>query len=286
MRFQVLCVAAVLLTAITTGCAKAPKPSIDTELDRPAKAEVTAASYGEVDPATTASISNHSAKRLVGRTLRVASITDLQLRRGEVILTFDDGPSPTYTPQILDALADHGVKATFFMVGTMASAHPATAQQVARAGHTVGTHTHNHENLAKFSSLDAMSKVRQGEYEVARAIAPSGRKPAPFFRFPYLSQTRVLRTSIAELGLIPFGVDVDSWDYKKESAQTVMNRTLTRLETQGRGIILFHDIHGRTARLLPDFLDELDRRGFKVVHAIPGRQGLFSAPVTVAALDQ
>src|SRR5690606_1093749 len=81
-----------------------------------------------------------SSGALAGRTLEVATTTDIVLRQGEVVLTFDDGPRPGKTQSILDALDESGVKATFLMLGSAAQAHPGLAQQVAQRGHSVGSH--------------------------------------------------------------------------------------------------------------------------------------------------
>lgn len=224
-----------------------------------------------VDYMSTASLLGATkSERLRVVTRRIYSQSDLRLKAGEVLLTFDDGPSVTQTPRILKALAQYGVRATFFMVGKSAKAHPGLVQQVARAGHTIGSHTHNHENLAKRSQASAVKAVLTGEDEVAAALAPIGKKVAPFFRFPYLAQTRALRANLQDSGLVIFDVDVDSADYKKDSSAAVLARVLARLDAAKGGIVLFHDIHGRTARMLPDFLAALKERGYKIVHAVPG----------------
>ena len=70
------------------------------------------------------------------------------LRDGEVILTFDDGPHPLYTKMVLDALEAHCTRATFFMVGFRAMSAPAMVRDIARRGHTIGTHTWSHQDLA------------------------------------------------------------------------------------------------------------------------------------------
>jgi len=216
---------------------------------------------------------------LRGRTLNVSDASDLRLRRKEVILTFDDGPAPRATSLILAALEKFGVKATFFMVGKMANAHPKTARAVAQAGHTIASHTHGHENLTGLGTVEARRTVAIGESEIARAIAPTGKKVAPFFRFPYLAQTRALRADLKDLGLVIFDVDIDSLDFKNDTPEIVLKRTLVRLEQEGRGIILLHDIHMRTARLLPELLRELEQRGYKVVHAVANHRALFDTPL-------
>ncbi len=232
-----------------------------------------AAPLGDDTGLTTGSILR---KRLAGRTLFVGSSEDLNtLRPGEVILSFDDGPDPGVTPKILDALSEYGVKATFFMVGSMVKAHPETAMLVARAGHTIGSHSHGHENFASVSYESAVQSVEKAYSEISEALKPTGKKLSPFFRFPYLSETRALRADFTDSGLIIFGVNVDSWDYLKQSQDKILKRTLARLEAKGKGIVLFHDIHARTARLLPDFLAALQERGYKVVRAIPKNRSIF-----------
>lgn len=221
---------------------------------------------------------------IAGRTLYVSSVADFaKLRKGEVILTFDDGPHPTITPKILKTLKAYGVKATFFMVGKMARAHAETAQLVAKAGHTIGSHTHNHENLSAVTYEAALTSITKSEIEISAALKPGGYKLSPFFRFPYLMETRALKADLADSDITVFGVDIDSWDYLSQSTDKVLKRTLRRLDEKGKGIVLFHDIHARTAKLLPDFLDALQEHGYTVVRAVPKSRSLFDM-INIAAL--
>lgn len=206
---------------------------------------------------------------LAGRTLRVSAMSDIRLARNEVILTFDDGPVPGKTEAILDILDRHGVKATFLMVGSMARAHPAIARKVAARGHAIGSHTQNHKNLGKMSFDSAVEEIAQGRQSVAAALIPTTGKAAPFFRFPYLSDTPALRRHLAMNGIVVIDVDVDSKDYFPSSGDQVRDRTLAALERRGSGIVLLHDLHLRTVAMLPSLLDELHRRGFKVVNLQP-----------------
>jgi peptidoglycan/xylan/chitin deacetylase (PgdA/CDA1 family) len=105
------------------------------------------------------------------------------LADGEVVLTFDDGPSRAYTRSILETLAAHCTKATFFMVGRMALADPDTVKEVAAKGHTVATHTWSHVRLAGLADDKAETEIELGLSAVQQAL---GRPIAPFFRFPYL----------------------------------------------------------------------------------------------------
>ncbi len=221
-----------------------------------------------------------NAGSLAGRTLEVAATADIILRPGEVILTFDDGPRPGKTVQILDALDRYGVKATFLMLGSAAKANPALAQLVAKRGHTVGSHTYDHVDLAGLSRQAALNEIARGEAAVADALG--NEDFAPFFRFPYLSQTGYLRTSLLQGDMVVLDVDIDSKDYYKDSAAVVAARTLERLEARGSGIILFHDIHQRTVDMLPGFLAELEARGYSVVRLVPKAPGMFGRSVITA----
>ena len=219
---------------------------------------------------------------LAGRTLQIASTADIVLKPREVVLTFDDGPRAGKTPAILDTLDSFGVKATFLMLGSAARANPQLARQVARRGHTVGSHTYDHVDLGKLSRQQAIAEIVRGETAVSEALEGAGAGLSPFFRFPYLSETGFLRTSLLQGDIVVLDVDIDSKDYYRDSPETVAARTLARLDARGSGIILFHDIHQRTVDMLPAFLAELEARGYSVVRLAPRSTGLFGRSVITA----
>jgi peptidoglycan/xylan/chitin deacetylase (PgdA/CDA1 family) len=221
---------------------------------------------------------------LAGRTLSVASADEIVLRPGEVVLTFDDGPRPGKTEAILAALDQFGVKATFLMLGEAAARHPALARAVAARGHTVGTHTYSHADLSTLTRQAAIDEIARGEQAVAAALSTGGETISPFFRFPYLSQTGFLRTSLSHSGAVVLDVDIDSKDYYKDAAEVVGARTLERLDARGSGIILFHDIHQRTVDMLPGFLAELQARGYSVVRLVPRDNSIFGRKLITADL--
>lgn len=210
---------------------------------------------------------------LAGRTIRVRSVSDIRLGPKEVVLTFDDGPMPGKTDRVLSILSAHGVKATFLMVGQMANAYPATARKVAAAGHSIGSHTQNHANLRGLGPDAAMAQIEKGRHSIDSALGPSANRQANFFRFPYLADTPALRRQLALHNIVVIDAQIDSKDYFPSSPEQVKERTLARLGARGSGIILFHDIHARTASMLPGFLAELRKRGYKVVHLAPGSGG-------------
>lgn len=198
---------------------------------------------------------------LAGRTLSVGSISEIALADKEVILTFDDGPIPARTNKILDILQNHGVKATFLMVGQMADSYPGTAARVVREGHSIGGHTHGHANLAGLGHERALAEIASGNSAVRRATGTT----VGFFRFPYLADTAALRRDVANRGLVILDADIDSKDYFTLSPATLAERTMAKVRKRRKGIILMHDIHNRTAAMLPMLLSQLKAEGYKVV---------------------
>jgi peptidoglycan/xylan/chitin deacetylase (PgdA/CDA1 family) len=188
------------------------------------------------------------------------------LADGEVVLTFDDGPSRAYTKPILDALAAHCTKATFFMVGRMALSDPQMVKYVADLGHTVATHTWSHANLHQVGPAAAEVEIEMGVSAVRHAL---GKPISPFFRFPYLRDTPGALRQLADRHMAAFSIDVDSKDYLTHSPSAVIGRVLGGLAKSRKGIILMHDIQVSTARAMPTLLAELKARGYKVVHIRP-----------------
>jgi peptidoglycan/xylan/chitin deacetylase (PgdA/CDA1 family) len=150
----------------------------------------------------------------------------------------------------------------------------------------VGSHTYHHVDLNLLTSQEAMAEISRGEIAVAEALAGSGKSVSPFFRFPYLSQTGFLRTNLIQGNVVVLDVDIDSKDYYLETPAMVTERTLARLEARGSGIILFHDIHQRTVELLPNFLAELEQRGYSVVRLVPKDTGIFGRDVITAGVPE
>ncbi|SDH09862.1 polysaccharide deacetylase family protein [Pelagibacterium luteolum] len=220
---------------------------------------------------------------LAGRTLTIAEPSELVLRPDEVILTFDDGPRPGRTELIVATLDRFGVKATFLVLGSAAERHPDLVRLAAERGHSIGTHTYDHVDLSTVSFSAAMAEIYAGQQAVAAALAPVHLTPSRFFRFPYLSETGLIRTSAIDANFIVLDVDVDSKDYFPDSPEIVLDRTLERLDARGSGIVLFHDIHARTAALLPEFLTALQARGYSVVTLRSSGGSVFDQPLVTAA---
>jgi len=188
------------------------------------------------------------------------------LRNKEVVLTFDDGPIPAKTNKILSALSRECTKATFFVVGKMARAYPSTLRNIAARGHTIAFHTHDHANLQGGSLASAQRNIIAGRKAIMANLGKYKGRASRFFRYPYLSRNSRLDQIVKRQGLIPFSASILSQDWKKGSGAQMVNRVMSRLNRQGRGVILLHDIQSKTASALPSLLTRLKRGGYKVVH--------------------
>ena len=188
----------------------------------------------------------------------------------EVVLTFDDGPVPRYSNEILDILASQCVKATYFMVGEMARAYPAVVRRVYEEGHTIGTHSEDHP--LRFGQLP-VKKIRHeidwGISDVGAALG-GARFLAPFFRIPGLARSDVLESELAARGLVVFSSDTDADDWHRHiKPDQIIALAMRRLEALGKGILLLHDIHPATAAALPGLLEQLKDNGFHIVQVVP-----------------
>lgn len=200
------------------------------------------------------------------------------LKPKEVVLTFDDGPSAAKTPAILKALADHCTKGTFFIVGRMALVEPDILRQTLNEGHTIALHTWSHKKLTKIPADQAKHEIELGYSIVAKSL---NGPVAPFFRFPYLAAPNSMLKYLGERNIATFGIDVDSKDFMTRKPSVMMRNVLKQLEKRGKGIILFHDIQRSTAAGLKSLLDELKKRGYKIVHVT----GAKPSP-TIKSFDQ
>ena len=199
----------------------------------------------------------------------------LPLNAKELVLTFDDGPWPGTTSKVLDALKAECVRATFFLLGRNVAAHPQLARRALAEGHTLGHHSYSHPLLSRMALPRAEADIDRGIAADETALYGSRRPiPAtPFFRFPGFASNQALLDRLAARGIVVFGADVWASDWLSMSPEQELRLILSRIEHAGRGIVLFHDTKAQTARMLPAFLRELNRRGFRVVHVVPEKAG-------------
>jgi peptidoglycan/xylan/chitin deacetylase (PgdA/CDA1 family) len=171
-------------------------------------------------------------------------LTGASLRRGSrdrpvVALTFDDGPGPD-TPAVLDALDRAGVRATFFVLGRAAEAHPDLVRETARRGHLVALHGHSHRKLHRAGAGTVREELDRG----AAAVRAAGVEPAPFFRAPHGFKGPAVRRVARERGIVLAGWTRGVWDTDRPGAETIVRRACARM--RGGEILLLHDACGDT----------------------------------------
>jgi peptidoglycan/xylan/chitin deacetylase (PgdA/CDA1 family) len=193
----------------------------------------------------------------------------LPLHDHEVVLSFDDGPIPKYSNQVLQTLADNCAKATFFLIGEQARAFPDGVRKLVAAGHTIGTHSQTHPLTFEKMPMDKVQKqVDDGIASVTAALAdPSAL--SPFFRIPGLLRGPNVEQYAASKGLQIWSADFLADDWRHISSAKVYDLAIKRIEARRKGILLLHDIQARTAAALPKILHELKARGYHIVQVVP-----------------
>jgi peptidoglycan/xylan/chitin deacetylase (PgdA/CDA1 family) len=177
-----------------------------------------------------------------------------------IAMTFDDGPSEKLTPRLLDILAAHHIKATFFVIGQNAADHPEIVQRALKEGHEIGNHSWSHPNFAKMSDESVRRELKKTDDAITEAC---GVRPT-LMRPPYGSITpRQKRWIHDEFGYQIILWDVDPLDWKRPGPKAVTSRIVK--ETRSGSIVLSHDIHPGTIESVPATLNELEAKGFKFV---------------------
>lgn len=175
-----------------------------------------------------------------------------RIQPGDVVfLTFDDGPNPTHTPQVLDILARHGARATFFVIGSLVEKFPDIFQRIVSEGHTVANHTWRHENLA------GLTKAEFDE-TISRTEEILGPHATPCLRPPYAATNRHTREWAAEYGLDVHLWSVSANDWLGLNATEIADRIVSQVT--GGSVVLMHDGGGnrtQTVRGLDMLLDRL-----------------------------
>lgn len=183
----------------------------------------------------------------------------------QVSLTFDDGPDAYYTPQILEILKKYDVKATFFVVGLRAQAHPEMVRRIVSEGHSIGNHTWDHPILPKLPTDKVKEEVQKTE-QLLYSI--TGLNTA-MFRPPYGSATAQVIDEISSLGYKIIDWSVDTRDWAKTPTTQIMN--YVNKEIYPGGIILQHCAGGKnedlsnTVKALPQIITSLKAQGYSFV---------------------
>jgi peptidoglycan/xylan/chitin deacetylase (PgdA/CDA1 family) len=179
--------------------------------------------------------------------------------KGVVAFTFDDGPNPETTPQVIDALEKYDVPATFFIVTQrIVGKHGEKAREILHreldAGFLVGSHSVSHANL-KHASGDKLIKEIDASI---KALAAEANRPIGMFRPPYGAINPAGRARLKKLGLTEVQWSVDTLDWKAHNADRLRKKVLSMIKEDGGGVVLMHDVKPITAQIIALVLDDLE----------------------------
>ncbi|MDX3367303.1 glycosyltransferase, partial [Streptomyces sp. ME02-6987-2C] len=183
-----------------------------------------------------------------------------------IVLTFDDGPDPTWTPQVLDILEKYDVPGTFFLVGSMVSRHPGIVRDMVEQGNEVGVHTFTHVDLSYQSQARVTREIEQTQLALAGAAGIT----STLFRAPYSSQTDAIDNyswpvyeSLGADGYTSVFIDTDSDDWKRPGVSKIVEWA-TPEDDEGASV-LFHDAGGersQTIEALPKYIEKMKAKGY------------------------
>jgi peptidoglycan/xylan/chitin deacetylase (PgdA/CDA1 family) len=186
-----------------------------------------------------------------------------------VALTFDDGPDPRWTPQILRLLAQHHAKATFCEIGPNARANPGLVKRITAAGHRLCDHSVHHDEQQSHKSVDYnRHEIVDAQRDIAAAAGPGAK--LWYYRAPGGDFSPAIREIAAARGLRPLGWTVDSEDWKRPGVNVILDNINTELKPGA--VVLMHDAGGdrtQTVEALRILLDRLDAAGY--TYAFPRR---------------
>lgn len=175
-----------------------------------------------------------------------------------VALTFDDGPDPIYTPQILAVLEQYSARATFFVIGSKAEKHPDLLREIVAKGHQLANHSYHHKWYYPFLGSKAIVKDYLKTNTLIQAITNA---PVSYLRPPFGATSPGYRKAISKLGMVCVGWSVRTFDTVKTSAEIIEKCALV---SEG-DIVLMHDTKEETVKALPHVLLNLQQRGLKCI---------------------
>lgn len=179
--------------------------------------------------------------------------------KGTVALTFDDGPTEKYTPQIVAILKKYNIKATFFMVGMNAENHPDMVKLVLANGHAINNHSQTHPMLTKLNDKQLQIEVAEPK-EIIEKI--TGKKTA-CLRYPFGASNQHVRDVIRANGMVPVPMGFNSFDYNRPGVDKIVSWVLQN--ARSGQVFLFHDGFDKreqTVAALPLIIEGLKKKGY------------------------
>lgn len=176
----------------------------------------------------------------------------------KIALTFDDGPHPRYTEELLDGLAERNVKATFFLLGQNIEGREDIIRRMAEEGHLIGNHTYYHVDITKLSQNEACREI----LDTSEQITAITGQPVEYIRPPFGSWDKELE---CEVMMIPVFWSVDTLDWTTKNEDQIVQKVVTKIEEND--IILMHDSYDSTVKAALRIIDLLQAEGYEFVTA-------------------
>jgi peptidoglycan/xylan/chitin deacetylase (PgdA/CDA1 family) len=202
----------------------------------------------------------------------------------QIALTYDDGPNDPHTLRLMDVLARHNVRATFFLIGRYIQQRPDIVRDVVKAGHVVGNHTFTHPHLIVSSAIETRTQLEKCQQAVQEVTGESPR----LFRPPFGGRRPVTLRIVRSLGMEPVMWNVTSWDWRTPPAEKIVQTCVRQM--RGGDVILMHDgshiamgaDRSQTVIATDRLIERYKQEGFEFV-TVPeiGREAISSQPSAV-----
>jgi len=174
-----------------------------------------------------------------------------------VALTFDDGPTGTYTPLILDCLKEHQASATFFVLGSRASDYPQLLQRMVLEGNEIGNHTFSHKQLTTLSKENIEEEIIATQESIHNVTNQYPR----IIRPPYGSKNETVMECAQDFKLATWTIDTEDW--RSRDSEKIVNKVISQVKDGD--IILMHDLYPSTAEAAVILIPQLQEMGFQLV---------------------
>ncbi|KIO67594.1 MULTISPECIES: polysaccharide deacetylase family protein [Bacillaceae] len=193
----------------------------------------------------------------------MAIINEVKTNKKALAITFDDGPNPIYTPQVLEVLASVKAKATFFMIGEQIVKNLEIVKLVVAQGHEIGNHTFTHARLSDLSEEECIKEIQLNERLIERL---AGRKPTTL-RPPYFAFNEQVELLLSRMGYTAMGaLNMDAIDWERPGTDFILEKS--RNHVKNGSILIFHDGYGdrsQTIEAVRQLVPELVFQGYKLV---------------------
>ena len=190
-------------------------------------------------------------------------INEVSTSQKAVAITFDDGPNPIYTPEVLDIFAKAEGKATFFMIGEQMKKNPEIVKKVAEQGHEIGNHTFSHPKLSELSPADCLSEIERNE-EIIQEL--TGQLPV-VFRPPYLDYNNDTISILKDKGYPMIGaLNMEAQDWEQPGVEHILSAS--KKCVRNGSILIFHDGFGdrsQTIQAVKKLVFELKSEGYQLL---------------------